>query len=48
MLNQRILCIPQALTKSSMTKSNGKVLSFFFVRAHGLNMYIFKQRNANH
>lgn len=48
MLNQRILCIPQALTESFMTKFDGKVLSLCFVCAYSLNMYIFKQRNANH
>ena len=48
MLDQRILCIPQALTESSVTKSYSKVLSSCFVRAYGLNMHIFKQRNVNH
>ena len=31
MLNQRILCISQALTESFMTKSDGKVLSSCFI-----------------
>ena len=48
MLNQRILCIPQVLNESFMTKFDGEVLSLCFVGAYGLNMYIFKQRNANH